>query len=44
MDVLDKEQWFDSGIQIDDLDFEFEVVVATITPRFLTCAKISQLS
>ena len=33
MDVLDEEQWFDSGIEIDGLDFEFEVIVAAIIPR-----------
>lgn len=30
---MDEEHWFDSGIQFDGLDFEFEAVVATITPR-----------
>jgi len=30
---LDEEQWFDSGIHIDGLDFEFEVIVAAIILR-----------
>ena len=33
MDILDEEQWFERGIQIDGLDFEFEVIAAAIIPR-----------